>query len=287
MNNSLKGHALALLCSFIWATSFIASKTLLQSFSPVQLMFTRFTVAYIAIWIIHPKWYFSIKDEWLFLVAALFSNTLYFIAENNALKITQATNVSILVATAPILTALILRIFRQCERFPPKRTLGYALAFAGVVCVVLNGVFVLKLNPGGDLLAIGAALMWALYSIIINRSFEGLSNFLISRKLMFYGVLTCLPLLLAERGMTGLSAIFTGSNIFYILYLGLVCSALCYIAWNTAIRCIGVLKANVYIYIIPFFTLVAGAIAFDEKITPMGLAGMAAVIAGMLMSNCE
>lgn len=287
MNNTLKGHSLALLCSIIWATSFIASKELLVYLSPVQLMFLRFAVAYAVIWIIHPKWYFKLKDEGLFLLAALFSNTLYFIAENNALRITQATNVSILVATAPILTAVILRIFGLCGRFPVKRTLGYGIAFAGVICVVLNGALVLKLNPKGDLLAIGAALMWAIYSLIVGRSFKGVNTFLLSRKLMFYGLVTCLPLLYAEGGFPELAPLFSMARLLYLLYLGIVCSAVCYIAWNTAIHYLGVLKTNVYIYIIPFFTLVASSLVLSERITIMGLIGMAAVIVGMILSNRE
>ena len=286
MNKTLKGHSLALLCSIIWGTSLIASKELLGVLSPVQLMFLRFAVAYIVIWIIHPKWYFKWKDELLFLLAALFSNTLYFIAESNALKLTQATNVGILVAAAPILTALILRITGQCGKFPLKRSFGYGLAFLGVICVVLNGALVLKLNPLGDMLAIAAALMWSIYSMIINR-FKDVSSFLLSRKLMFYGLLTSFPLLLAEGGFPPLSTVVSFPELLYLLYLGVVCSAVCYIAWNTAIQCLGVLKTNVYIYIVPFFTLIASSMFLHETITPMGLAGMAAVIAGMLLSNTE
>ena len=98
-----------------WGTSFLVSKNLLAVLTPIQLMWLRFVIAYIALWIIHPVWYFQWRDELRFLAMAVAANTLYFYTENTALTLTQATNVSILVSTAPILSAILLSLSRKKE----------------------------------------------------------------------------------------------------------------------------------------------------------------------------
>ena len=55
---------------------------------------------------------------------SLFSNTLYFLAENTALTLTQSSNVSILVSTAPVITALLLILLPNGERVTRKYCLG-------------------------------------------------------------------------------------------------------------------------------------------------------------------
>ena len=278
------GHLFALFSVTIWGTSFIVSKNVMAYISPVQLMLLRFILAYITLWVLHPKWHFKWRDEAWFLLLALLANTLYFLAENTALTLTQASNVSILVSTAPILSALLIRLFRQNERLSRYQTLGYAIAFIGVVFVVLNGVFVLQLRPAGDLLALSAALLWAIYGILARRALEKFNSFLITRKLMFYGILTSIPLL-AENKPLELAPLITPGNVVSLLYLGIVCSAMCYLMWNRAIRQIGTLKTNIYMYAVPMVTMLAGTVFLYEAVTGMGAIGIVLVIGGMVLSN--
>lgn len=278
------GQLLALICVIFWGTSFIVSKYLMLSITPIQLMWLRFIVAYLMLWILHPVWRFQLREEARFLVISLFGNTLYFLAENTALHLTQAANVSILVTTSPIITAVLLRIFCHGEKLSRQKLLGFAAAFAGVIFVVLNGVMKLRLHPAGDLLAIGAAFCWAVYGILVRSCQDKFNNFLITRKLMFYGILTSTPLLLAD-GPVDLSALLTVKSVVSLLYLGFVCSALCYLMWNYAIRQIGTLKTSLYMYVVPLITLLAGALFLKERITLMGAAGIALVLAGMIFSS--
>ena len=103
------------------------------------------------------------------------------------LQLTQATNFSILVSSAPIISILLMRFFHQGDRLSPRKLIGIVLAFLGVLLVVFNGVFVLKLNPVGDALALMAALFWALYGFLAKPILEKHESALITRKLMFYG----------------------------------------------------------------------------------------------------
>lgn len=276
---------MALVCVSVWGSTVVVSKGLLLSLSPVQLMFLRFVFAYGAMWFICPKWFFRWKEEWRFLVLALFSNTLYYLAENTALTMTQTTNVSILVSTAPIFTAVILACLHKQERLTRRQILGFGVAFSGVILVVFNGDGALKLNFLGDLLALGAAVSWAVYGIFLRRWSDQYDTALITRKLMFYGTLTTLPLVMAEVAPVDPAAVFTLKNVAKLLYLSLIGNATCYLLWGNAVKTIGVLSANLYIYMVPIVTLLVSAVVLGESVSVSGLVGIALVILGMILGT--
>ena len=87
-NNNIIGHLFAVFPVMAWGTSFLVSKNLLAVLTPIQLMWLRFVIAYIALWSIHPVWYFQWRDELRFLAMAVAANTLYFYTENTALTLT-------------------------------------------------------------------------------------------------------------------------------------------------------------------------------------------------------
>ena len=94
----ISGHIMALTCVLVWGSTFVVSKSLMEFLQPVQLMLLRFTLAYLALWAIKPQWYFKWKEEWRFILMAIFANSLYCLAENTALTLTMYTNVSIIVS---------------------------------------------------------------------------------------------------------------------------------------------------------------------------------------------
>lgn len=281
----ITGHLLALLCVLVWGTTFVVSKSLLEHLQPVQLMLARFTIAYLALWVICPQWHFDWREEWRFLLMALFSNTFYCWAENTALTMTQASNVSILVSTSPIIAAVLMRIFHKSERLSGRQAAGFGVAFAGVILVVCNGAIALRLRPLGDLLALLAACSWAAYGMLLRRWGGAYKGALITRKLMFYGILTVLPLVLIDGTPVDFSALATVENAAKLAYLGLVGSALCYLCWGVAVQRIGVLRANLYIYMVPLVTLLAGALVLHEAVTWIGMVGILLVISGMVLGT--
>lgn len=304
MNRKITYHMFAMACAFIWGTTFLVSKMLLTSYSPIQIMIMRFFLAYIALWIIHPKWSLVWKDEIGFFCMSLFGNTLYYLGENSALLYTYSSNVSILVSAAPLIT-LILVLFiqkvnqhrkndtenmNQSKKIHRNQVIGIVIAFLGMAFVVLNGHFVLHFSPIGDVLSLSAAFSWAFYSIILEQYTPRYSSMMISRKVMLYGLLQSLPIMLIQGQMTGkgfpVMEIFARpSYLIGILFLGMIGSAFCYIAWNTACAGLGVVAANMYIYTIPFVTLIAGFVVYHEAITAMALMGAVLIVLGMMISQ--
>ena len=75
------GHLTAVITILIWGTTFISTKVLLTSFTPIEILFCRFIIGFIALNIFYPK-RMKIKDrkhELLFASAGLCGITLYFL----------------------------------------------------------------------------------------------------------------------------------------------------------------------------------------------------------------
>ena len=283
--NRLTGYCFAAFTVVVWGSTFISSKVLLEFYTPAQIMLTRFIMAYCALWLLRPKRLaLTMKQEGVFFLLGLLGCTAYFYTENTALSYTLASNVSIIVAAAPIFTA-ILAHFAGEERFRASTLAGFLVAFSGVILVVCNGTFVLKLNPKGDLLALAAAVCWAIYSVLLRRASRGLDSILVTRRTMFWGIVTALPLVAAEGVPYPTAPLLTASGIANFLFLGLVGSALCFVLWNKAFRILGVVTTNTFIYLMPFITILAARIFLDEPISPLALLGAVLITAGVVLSQ--
>ncbi len=281
-------HVLALVTAAVWGSTFVSTKILLTNgLSPAQIMVIRFSIAYLLILLLSHRPLFSRKlsDELLMIGAGITGGSLYFLAENSALIYTQASNVAIIIAVTPLLTAIAAHFFSRGERFSRTLATGSVIALAGVVLVVLNGRFVLHLNPKGDMLTIAAAVLWALYSIIIARLQRRYSSLFITRKVFFYGIVTLLPYLFIHEAALDFGLLLRPAVIGNLLFLGLIASFACYWAWNAAIARIGSVNASNYLYLNPVVALITSAIVLDERITVTALIGTALIMLGVAV--CE
>lgn len=104
-NNRKQGHLCAFLTIFIWGTTFISTKILLADMTPLQILFTRFVIGYLTLWIMYPHrcTLEDKKQERWFAGAGLCGITLYYLLENIALLYTQTTNVGVIISIAPFL----------------------------------------------------------------------------------------------------------------------------------------------------------------------------------------
>ena len=143
---------------------------------------------------------------------------------------------------SPILTVILAQLFsRRGEKLGKWVYIGAVVAIAGVVMVVLNGTLSFHLSPLGDLLALAAALMWAVYSILVKKYTELYDNFLVTRRVFLWAFLTSLPLVLLTDGLPSLTPLFTQPNILVSwLFLGVFGNAVCFAIWNIAFKRLGV-----------------------------------------------
>lgn len=281
----LLGHIGALTVVAVWGTTFVSSKVLLtHGLMPADIFFYRFLMAYLCMCLISHKRLFSdsLADEITLLGLGIMGGSLYFLVENMALMYSTASNVSILVSTTPLLTALVLAIFYKSERLTARQVAFSLMAFVGVVLVVLNGQFILHLNPLGDALALGASLTWAFYSLFMKRVMGRYSADFITRKIFIYGLLTILPYyLLVSPLQTSTAILLRPMIVSNLLFLGLIASMGGYLLWNWVMAKLGAVRSTNYIYLQTLFTMLAASLILSERITIMAILGALILIAGM------
>lgn len=289
-NQSSLGHLLALFTIVVWGTTFISTKVLLRTFSPVEIMFSRFLIGFVLLLLFSPKRLRlqSKRQEWLFVGAGLSGITLYCLLENIALTFSSASNVSIVVTIAPFFTGLLSGWVLKAEKPRPQFYVGFAAAITGVVLISYNGSSALRLNPLGDLLAVLAAMTWAVYSILTRKIGQlGHSTIQTTRHIFFYGLLFMLPTLFFMDFPAMLKGFTNPVNLGNILFLGAGASALCFVTWNTAMKILGAIKTSVYIYLVPVVTVATSVLVLREPLTPVLILGAALTLAGLWLSETK
>lgn len=288
----MKAHLLAAFTVFVWGITFVSTKVLLVDFSPMHILFIRFALGFIALCCLRPRRLplQQRRDERLFALAGLTGIACYFLMENVALVFTSATAVGVIVATSPLMTALIAVTRGNRKALTWKFILGFILAMGGVATVSLaSGGAV-----GGDAaanfigcgLAFGAACVWAVYSTTVDRIASAGYETLASTKRIFgWGLLFMVPMLPFTGALPDTSVLTSPVNAGNLLFLGLVASAACFATWGFAVKHLGPVTTSTYIYLVPAITAATSVVILGEPFTVAIAAGLILTIAGLIISN--
>ena len=282
------GHLAALLTIVVWGTTFISTKVMLVDFQPVEILFFRFIIGFLALLAANPRRLKTknIRQELTYAAAGLCGICLYYLLENIALTYTLASNVGVIISVAPFFTAILAHILtRSEERLRIQFFVGFLAAMAGIILISFGSSKV-ELNPLGDLLAVLAALVWAIYSLLTRKiSSFGNPVILSTRRTFFYGILFMIPALFFFDFHLDLSRFSNVTYLLNILYLGLGASALCFVTWNFAVKALGAVKTSVYIYMLPVITVITSVLILHETLTVFSLLGIVLTLLGLILSE--
>lgn len=289
-NKKAAAHGAAMLTVFIWGTTFISTKLLLTDFYPIEILLLRFSIGLLALLLAYPKRLkeTTLKQELTFAAAGLCGVTLYYLLENIALTDTTASNVGVILSASPFFTAILSRLFLPSkEKLSGSFFIGFAAAMTGIVLLSFGGERI-ELRPIGDLLALGAGLVWAAYSLLTKRiGGFGFPVVQTTRRVFAYGIAFMLPMLLFFPTRADLSRFANPVHWLNLLFLGLGASALCFVTWGFAVNRLGAVKTSVYIYTVPMITVVASILVLGERMTVVSAIGTGLTIAGLLISEIK
>ncbi len=282
------GHLAAVFTIIIWGTTFISTKILLEGFLPVEILFFRFVIGYTALLLLYPKKLkvTDRKHEPVFVFAGLCGICLYYLLENIALTFTFASNVGVIMSTAPFFTAILSHLFFISEeKLRLRFFIGFVCAMGGIIFISYNGMK-FTLDPLGDFLALSAALVWACYSLLVRKiSKMGYPVFLSTRRTFFYGIIFMIPAAWVSDFRLDLFRFTHSIYLFNMIFLGLGASAFCFVTWNFAVRELGTVKTSVYIYLVPVITVFTSALVLKERLTALMGIGAALTLAGLILSE--
>ena len=290
MDLKKKGILFMWIAVILWGISFVGTKVVVEYIPPLTAGFFRFLLAAIALMLFFRKDIKYTKKEFFILsLTAFFGITAYFLFENSALQYTTATNSSLIISTTPMIYLIINDIIKKS--FSHKiRYLGTFIALIGVSILVLNGRFVLKLNPLGDTLMIGAVISWVLYTLFLEK-LEHLNSNTVTRDMNILGSIFFIPLVFLELKSSNTCPIFSlwlqPKIIIALIYLGVFSSALAYILWNQAIRFAGSRTVTNGIYFIPLVTVIADSIILKNYPNIYAITGIILVLGGTFVAELK
>ncbi len=287
---TISGHITALITILIWGMTFISTKILLVDFTPIEILFFRFVIGFLALLIVYPHRLklTDKKQEWIFACAGLTGVTLYYLLQNFALIHSLASNIGVVVSVAPFFTAILAHFFADKEKLKPNFFIGFIAAITGVILMSFSGGSGFEFHPLGDILAVLAAAVWAVYSLLAKKiSTFGYNSIATTRHTFFYGLLFMVPVFLLTDSNLDIQRFSESANLLNMLFLGLAASAICFVTWNYAVKLLGPVKTSVYIYIVPVVTVISSVLVLHEKITLMSALGIILALIGLFVSESK
>lgn len=277
----------------MWSGNFIIARGLNETIPPVTLAFLRWFVAVLAISPFAMKSIFSeweaVKKHILYLsITSVFGvtmfNTLLYIASHT----TSAINLSLISITSPVFIVIFSHFFFG-EKISLNNGIGIILVACGVVFLLTKGEVSQILNLSfavGDIWMLAAAIIFALYTILVKRKPEALSIWSFQLSTFVIGLIFLSPFFMWEYTISPEITFDTGTCL-SVLYIGVFASLLAYLLWNKAIINIGPAKAGMIYYAIPLFSGLAAYIFLGENLGLIHLYSALMIIPGIIIANSE
>lgn len=277
-NNS---HPYAMVTILFWSLAYVWTRLALRYFSPYALGFLRYffascaLLALIAAVRVKPP---RKEDLPWFLLSGAAGFFLYMIAFNTGCRTVTASTSSVVLATVPVLTALLARFFYD-EKLTPVKWIATGVEFAGVAVLTLRSGG-LSINRGIFFL-LGAALSLSVYNLLQRRLTKAYPPLVTCAFSIFAGTAMLAIFLPAAAREIGQAP---SVQIFYVAALGVFSSAVAFVCWSKAISKAGkVSTVSNYMFITPFLTSLLGVFIVRETPDTSTVIGGAVILCGLFL----
>lgn len=275
----------------VWGASFIATKVALADISPVAIVWLRFAMGVVilgAAVAVRKEFALPKQSEWgYFALLGFLGITFHQWLQSNGLQTSEASTTAWIVATTPVFMALLGWLVLK-EKLSAVKVFGIALAFAGVLLVVSDGdlasISVGKFGAPGDVLILISSVNWAVFSALSRRGLKTYSASLMIFLVMSFGWLFTTVLFIGGGDYAELPAL-TFNGWLGVIFLGVFCSGLAYIAWYDALQVLSTAGTGVFLYIEPLIAMVVAFMVLGEAITVAALIGGAVILLGVWLVN--
>ncbi|MGL5435791.1 MAG: DMT family transporter [Lachnospiraceae bacterium] len=283
MKLSESHHPYAMATIIFWSLAYVFTRLTLQYFSSLSLGFIRYFIASCALIVIT----FAVKmklpalnDLPWFAAAGAVGFFFYMIAFNKGQATVTAATGSVVIATVPVITALLAR-FIYGEKLQPYQWLAIAIEFTGVLTLtLLNGM--LSVNAGLIWL-FSAALALSIYNLMQRKLTKKYTALQTSSFSIFFGTLMLAVFMpQSVREIAHAPAI----QIFYVMVLGIFSSAAAYVLWSVAfVKAKQTSQVSNYMFLTPFLTSILGLLLADEIPDQATIIGGVIILFGVFVFN--
>jgi drug/metabolite transporter (DMT)-like permease len=280
-----------LLAVVIWGLNFPILKAALEVMHPHAINVFRFTISTAVLGIVYARrrrgsgdgFFAPLREHpWMIAGLGILGFVLYQLFFIIGVANTAAGTAALIMASAPVWTAFAGATFRT-EFLRPLAWIGLAVSLGGTAIVVMGGVS--GLAPGtlfGNVLMLGAALFWGLYTALSRPALRMVSPIGLS----FFGLLVGLPILWAIGMPYILTTDLASVDLWVwlaIIYSGALSTGIAVIFWNSAIREVGASQTAVYNNLVPFVALLFSFLILSEPVTVVQIVGGGLIVGGLVL----
>lgn len=289
--DNLTGYLLVLAATIIWSFNFIVARGLVESVPPVTLAFLRWAVALV---IMLP---FAAKSSWK--ARRIIWNNVGYLSVCSAMGVTSfntlvymaaytspAVNMSLIATSTPLFVILFNR-FIVGEPITMGRLLGLVSATLGVIVLVTKGdpaIILTMTFTEGDLWMLLAAVLFAVYTILVRRMPDNLPQGAFLTAIIVLGLVFLLPWLAREH-MGSVTVAWSHTAILAILYVGVGPSVAAFLCWNRAVEVIGPARASFVYFSLPAFSGLEAALILHEGIGWVHLVSGVLILSGIITAT--
>lgn len=277
---------LALLVSvMLWGSGFIGIRMALPAYSPSHLALLRFLSAsaiilvYALIAGVRPP---ARKHLPYILMMGFISITVYHVALNAGERTVTGGAASMLVASAPIFSALLARIGLE-ERLRAWGWIGIAISFAGVSLIAIGEGDGVHFNRGAFLVLLAA--MATGISVVLQKHYLKTYNVTdFSTHLILAGTLFLLVFL---PGLPTEIRQAPPKPTLAVVYLGVFPAAIAYLTWGYVLKRIPASIAASSLYTPPIFAIAIGWLVLQEVPSALSVVGGGLAFVGVTLVNTK
>lgn len=278
---------LLLILCMLWGMQQVAIKVALDSVSPIMQAAIRSIGALLLLFIWMrckriPIWQRDGAELWGILAGLLF--TAEFALLYLALEYTTASRATVFLYTSPFVVAIGMHLFAPSERLRFLQVIGLCCAFSGILIAFMDKESSTEISWIGDLMAIGAALLWGSMTVVVKASPQRLLR---AEKVLIYqlGVSALLlplcSLLSGEAGVIELNQTVITS----LLFQSVVIAFISYLAWYWLIHHYPASKITPFGFVTPLFGVLFGYLILNEPLTFSFALALALVATGIFLVN--
>ena len=284
-----QGNVMAVLSMLLWSTSFPISEVLLMRWDALSLAAVRLGGGALMLalmgWGIRKRYSWTNWPVRSALVIGAVGIGIGTFALNLGLKYSNPVNVSVIVTTIPLFSVM-LGVIKHEETLSPRIMIAIGLAICGGVLVSWSSTQTQAGFQGGELLVLGAVILWTWYSRVSVTRLLVIPAYPRTVLTILGGALCLIPvaLVLEGSGWVDLNAPWSVSDLPLIGGLCVFGVGLSMVCWMISAEKIGVTIAALHINALPFYVLLIG-LMFGGTLLMSQVMGVVLVATGAVLAQ--
>ena len=284
-----QGNVMAVLSMLLWSTSFPISEVLLMRWDALSLAVVRLGGGALMLtlmgWGIRNRYSWTNWPVRSALMIGAVGIGIGTFALNLGLKYSNPVNVSVIVTTIPLFSVM-LGVIKHEETLSPRIMIAIGLAICGGVLVSWSSTQTQAGFQGGELLVLGAVILWTWYSRVSVTRLLVIPAYPRTVLTLLGGALCLIPvaLVLEGSGWVDLNAPWSVSDLPLIGGLCAFGVGLSMVCWMISAEKIGVTIAALHINALPFYVLLLG-LMFGGTLLVSQVTGAVLVATGAVLAQ--